>query len=145
MIDELDLALNDQLNQLAMLETHAIRKVLGKHGLRRARYYLLKNLYDYPGLTLGQLSEKTFVYGASASRTIYSLEKEGVVQRETNEQDRRIITLSLTEKGQAFFIAVNNDLNADIQARYQTLDKPTKERIVADLTRLQDTLSAYLH
>lgn len=144
-MDKLDQDLDKLLSQLTMLQTHSIKDVLGKHGLRRARYYILQHLYEQPHLTLGQLSERAFLYSASASRTVYSMEKEGLVERETDENDRRIITLALTPKGKMFYKEVRADLEADIQTRYKSLDTSTKERLVTDLRLLHDVLIDYLH
>ena len=140
MIDPIDQALHALFRELLLLHDAADKHVLAQHGLRRARYFVLHHLYHEAGLTLGQLSELTLIYSASASRIVYSMEQEGLVQRVVNESDRRLFTLSLTEKGRRFYEQVSADLAADVQARYQGLDAGAKLALLEDSRRLRDML-----
>ncbi len=50
-------------------------------------------------VTVGDVSELTFVDPANASTLCKKLEREGYLTRTRHSADRRVVTLSLTEKG----------------------------------------------
>ena len=61
--------------------------ILGKHG----------------PLSMGELSETTFVAPSSTTRTVKKLESMGLVRRERSAESERVVTVSLTKKGRALF------------------------------------------
>lgn len=143
MTESLELTLHNVLKDLLVLHSAADQFVLTRHGLRRARYYVLHHLYQTPERTLGQLSALTLMYSASLSRMIYSMEQEGLVARQANEQDRRLFTLSLTENGRRLYETVSAELAADIRQRFGELDAAQLQTLVALNGRLVATLDAH--
>ncbi len=51
------------------------------------------------GIPLSELAERLLVTGGNITGVIDRLEREGYVQRERDEKDRRIVRAKLTEKG----------------------------------------------
>lgn len=143
MTSNLDVKLSEILRDLAVLHNAIEKHVLSQHGLRRSRYYILYHLYHTPHRTLGQVSELTLLYTASVSRTVYSMEQEGLVQREIDPNDRRQFTLSLTAAGTKFYETVTADLHADIKKRFASLSQAEKETLLTQNTRLRDILDAH--
>jgi MarR family 2-MHQ and catechol resistance regulon transcriptional repressor len=137
MINPIDKELHRTLRTLILSLSASDKFIFAKHKLRTARFYILHHLYHEPGLTLGQLSEMTLLYNASASRIVYAMEKDGLVQRENDENDRRLFTLSLTENGRFFYETVNADLEADIQQRFAGLDEETRTNLRNSAQQLQ--------
>ncbi|MUT67925.1 MarR family winged helix-turn-helix transcriptional regulator [Paenibacillus sp. NEAU-GSW1] len=54
---------------------------------------------EHHRLTLNELTEKLLLERSSVSRLADQLVKEGFIHRETNEENRREVLLSLTQKG----------------------------------------------
>ena len=136
-----DEQLHKLLEDLSFLQQFSNQFVLSRHGLRRVRYHTMHHLYLQPELTLGQLNELTFVAPASSSRMVYQMEKEGLVQRTPSETDRRLFTLSLTDEGLALYKKVKEDMDLDIQKRFETLDESTKSSMLELNRHLRDALS----
>lgn len=143
MVNPFDRELYIVLRDLTLLAQEADKFIMLRHGLRMSRFYILHHLYHEPGLTLGQLTERALLFSASASRTVYSLEQEGLVEREDDKNDRRLFTLSLTADGRSFYEKVSADLDADIAKRFETVDSETKASLIEKNRRLCDLLQAH--
>ncbi len=139
--------LNHQLHHL-LLDIDLIylginKNILSKHGMRRVRYYTMRHLYLSPQLSLGELSHLTLVDRASLSRMVHTMEKDGLIDREADEVDRRLFKLSLTKDGESLFKRVQADMNADIQSRFEGLSDETKHRLLELNLELKHVLSEH--
>lgn len=68
-------------------------------GLTFSQYGALDILYHLGPLPLGQIAEKILRSEGNMTTVVDNLERRGLVRRERNERDRRVVTLSLTETG----------------------------------------------
>jgi MarR family transcriptional regulator, 2-MHQ and catechol-resistance regulon repressor len=73
---------------------------LASVSLTFSQYGVLDILYHLGPLPLGQIAEKILKSEGNMTTVVDNLERRGLVRRERNEKDRRVITLSLTETGQ---------------------------------------------
>lgn len=55
--------------------------------------------------TMGELADYTATDKASVSRTVTSLEKEGLIKRRSDSVDRRVVYIELTAKGKTKALA----------------------------------------
>lgn len=80
----------------------ALDHYLNRHGLMQGRWWVLILLMRQPDSTSTPsiLAEKSGVSRATMTRLIDSLERDGLVQRQFDEQDRRSFSVSLTSTGQ---------------------------------------------
>jgi MarR family transcriptional regulator, organic hydroperoxide resistance regulator len=81
----------------------AMRRMRGRrlvHGeLSDAQYGLLFGLCERDAASLSELAYSADVSPASATEMLDALEKNGLVQRERSERDRRLVLISLTDRG----------------------------------------------
>lgn len=143
MEDTLDHQLHHLLLDIDLIYLGINKQVLSKHNMRRVRYYTMRHLYLTPDITLGQLSDLTLVDRASLSRMIFSLEKDGLVIRKTNQTDRRVFKLSLTEDGNDLFLKVQVDMDADIRQRFKRLSQETKMELLELNNRMKVILTQH--
>ena len=118
MLSNLDQQLHALISDINLLYLDINKHVLSKHGLRQVRYYAMHHLHLEPRLSLGKLSKLTLVDRASLSRMVFTMEKEGLIEREADESDRRLFKLSLTQKGEELYHRVQTDMNTDIKNRF---------------------------
>lgn len=80
----------------------ALDKLLAKHALLQGRWWVLVLLLRQPDLTSSPtaLAEKTGVTKATMTGFIDSLEREGLISRLLDNEDRRKFLIRLTEVGQ---------------------------------------------
>lgn len=99
-LDTLPIAVIGRLIRCATVLQHAADAPLIRAGLARPEYDLLAALHRVGGeLTPTRLARETFASGAAVTKRMRQLEERGLVQRRTDERDRRVSHLSLTEEG----------------------------------------------
>jgi DNA-binding MarR family transcriptional regulator len=103
----------------------------GSAGITPSQMAVLGSLERTGPLTLGDLAAEEAISAPAISRTVRSLEEEGLVQRETVEDDRRASQVRLTPRAKRVMQAIRGQRNAWLEARMATLSP----RQVADLER----------
>jgi DNA-binding MarR family transcriptional regulator len=68
-------------------------------GLSAAQLFVLQTLRSQPGMSLGEVAERTATDQSSVSVVVRKLEEKGLVQKQTSSQDARRLELSLTRAG----------------------------------------------
>ncbi len=68
-------------------------------GLTISQFGTLESLYHLGPMCPGELSTKLLKSGGNITLVIDNLEKQGLVSRERDAHDRRMVTVSLTEAG----------------------------------------------
>jgi DNA-binding MarR family transcriptional regulator len=81
-------------------------------GVTLAQCHTLLELQLHKSISLNELSEKLYLDKSTVSRTVDSLVKKGTVNRDVPEENRRKVTLSLTEKGTGICQQINQDSDA---------------------------------
>ena len=73
------------------------RNTLG--GMTPSQFAVLEALYHLGSLTQGEVSTKVLKSGSNMTTVIDNLERDGLVRRERDAKDRRVINVHLTEAG----------------------------------------------
>jgi MarR family 2-MHQ and catechol resistance regulon transcriptional repressor len=81
----------------SILARLAERKTIGE--LTPSQFAVLEALHHLGPLTPGEVSDKILKSGSNITTVIDNLERDGLVRRERSRQDRRVITVHLTEAG----------------------------------------------
>jgi MarR family 2-MHQ and catechol resistance regulon transcriptional repressor len=83
--------------------TNALLTRLGERGtmqdLTPSQFAVLETLYHLGSLTQGEVSAKLLKSVSNITTVIDNLERDGLVRRERDPQDRRVIHIHLTEAG----------------------------------------------
>jgi DNA-binding MarR family transcriptional regulator len=135
--------LHKALDDLLLLHIASDKFVLARYSLRRVRFYTLRHIHHNPWISITRLSELSFSDAASTSRIVYSLEKEGLVSRQSKESDRRSFLLSLTKDGEALYEGVNAELEADIITRFSCIDSKQLLNDFQHIQRLGEAISQH--
>jgi DNA-binding MarR family transcriptional regulator len=89
------------------LEKH-IGEVMTEYGVTMAQSFILFALLEKDGCTLTEIGTRAQIDNSSLTTMVDKLEKEGLVERRLFAQDRRVVTLFLTEKGRELGTRVFN-------------------------------------
>lgn len=87
------------LNYVAKLFARAHATCLELHGVTIGQWAVLMFLWAKDGLTQTELSRQVAIEDATMVRTIDRMERDGLVRRVRNTQDRRQLKIFLTDKG----------------------------------------------
>ncbi|MGW6454610.1 MarR family winged helix-turn-helix transcriptional regulator [Streptomyces sp. NPDC055078] len=101
-IDSSPLAVLGRLHRSYNLYQGHIGRVFEKHGLSMAAFGVLAALRrqgDPYGCTAGRLAELNLVTTGGITQAVDKLVRAGLVRRERDESDRRVITVKLTTGG----------------------------------------------
>lgn len=70
-----------------------------QHEITTMQYCALSVLSAHPGISSAQLAVRSFVTPQSANQMVTALERMGFIERQPDPVNRRILRISLTEKG----------------------------------------------
>jgi DNA-binding MarR family transcriptional regulator len=90
-----------QLMFLGKLLDHLMEHQLASHGLNRTQALVLIALSHHEGLKVLDLCAHAWVEPANVTRTLQSLERLGLTERQPHPTDGRVSLLHLTETGRA--------------------------------------------
>jgi DNA-binding MarR family transcriptional regulator len=94
---------------------------------------------------LSDLAARQHVSLATMSKIVTGLVDRGYVERTSEGNDRRYITLRLTRKGQRFFDKTNAHTHQRIVARVKSLSNEERRRIVEGLRVLESVFAEKGH
>jgi DNA-binding MarR family transcriptional regulator len=89
-------------------------QMLEQYGISIPQSFILKTLMEENGITLKEIGNRTLIDSSSMTVLIDKLEKDDLVERKLDAQDRRAIRIYITEKGRNLaseVIAIAADFN----------------------------------
>lgn len=120
----------------------ALDSCLSQHGLLQGRWWVLILLMreDNGCSTPSALADKAGVSRATMTGLIDSLERDGLVQRIFDAEDRRRVSVRLTPAGQARLDEVMPDYYRRLRQLMAPLDETQREALRGTLQRLQQNI-----
>ncbi|MBT4427649.1 MAG: MarR family transcriptional regulator [Rhodospirillaceae bacterium] len=96
--------IEDSTSQLvsvaARLFSRALQARFAEHDVSAGQWPLLLYLWEQDGLSQKQLARRVQIEEPTTTRTLDRMERDGLVRRVRDENDRRRINVFLTERGQ---------------------------------------------
>lgn len=77
-----------------------LTKALAPLGMKIAQLDILMNVHRHPGLSQHDLARRLLVGRSNITMLLPQLEKQGVLRRENDPKDKRVMRLFLTEPGE---------------------------------------------
>lgn len=90
-------------------------------GLTYTQYIVFLVLWEQDGITVGTLGEKLMLDNGTLSPLLKKMQQAGYIERRRSQEDERVVTITLTEKGR--------------QLQEQAKDIPLKVISCVDLPR----------
>ena len=88
----------------SLLARIAARETIGN--LTFSQFAVLEALYHLGPMTAGEVSQKILKSGSNLTTVIDNLERDGLVRRERDQNDRRVVNVHMTEAGTSKIEAV---------------------------------------
>lgn len=92
-------------------------------------------------ISLNELSDKLDIENSSMSRTVNKLVTSNLASRNIDPNDRRYVTISLTESGLEQFHKVEKDMNAYFQKIYTAIPENKQNQVMESTQILLDAIS----
>jgi DNA-binding MarR family transcriptional regulator len=121
--------------------SEAFGRRLQNTGITRIQWIALYYLQMKGMISQRELSNLMNVKDSSAGRLMDRLERDGLIERERNDVDRRVISLKLTEKGNQLIsdlmpigIQFNNDLVEGIDEQELLIYEKVLNKMISNIT-----------
>lgn len=119
------------------IEDEVRRRLRARFGVSLARFDYLAQLYRHGGLKMRDLSRYLMVTGGNITGLTDELERDGLVQRESVETDRRAWIVHLTPQGRRTFEAMAKQHELWILELFAGLEPAALHRLYTHLGELR--------
>jgi len=135
MNEEIDILLN---NIMGLIKSRN-RKLMESYGITPLQYRAL-NLIKDKNPTMGDLCDLLYLSSSSVTDLVDRLESNGLARRVRSSEDRRVITLEITEEGISLLEEIREKESEVLSKSLNLLDEETKIRIKYALEELYNVL-----
>ncbi|MEH7251509.1 MarR family winged helix-turn-helix transcriptional regulator [Neobacillus niacini] len=103
-------------------------------GERRILGYL--TFFKTGGASSGELSEKLFLSTPRVASALKSLSKKGFIERNRDENDKRIVIVTITEAGKSFMLEEHEKAISMLEKTLEKLGEKDAQEFVRILNRI---------
>ena len=121
--------------------TNAADAVYRRHGVRLGQQYLLMCLWGRDGLTPGEIAATTGLATPTVTRSATRMAASGLLRREPDPVDGRLVRLWLTDEGRRLRRVLNAEISQLSERALAGLSDAERESLVAMLHRIRANLS----
>ena len=119
-----------------------LTRALAPLDLKIAQLDVLMNLYRHPGMSQHDVARRLLVGRSNITMLLPQLEKQGVLRRESDPKDRRVMRLYLTPAGEALLMKALKIYNGLIE-RVMAQSTPSEcDKMGGMMERISDMLKA---
>ena len=124
-----------------LLKTYADQRAR-QFGISRAQWTVLMRLDRFEGLKQSELAEVLDLQPISLTRLLDRLAENGLIERRPDPNDRRANRLYLTPAARPLLEQLSKLGEAMMAEVLETIDEPSRERLLRDLDAMKDNLRA---
>jgi DNA-binding MarR family transcriptional regulator len=110
------------------------------YGLTMIQSRILIGIDKCSNTNIGNISEMLDISSPNVSNMCKRLEKHGFIIRNRSQEDERIVTLELTEKGMETLKNINKDLNQKFKPILDSKSDKDFEDIITGMRKLNELL-----
>ncbi len=118
------------------------QEVSGRFGITGPQLWALKTIAEHEALALGDLSKKMYLHPSTVTGVVDRLEAKGYVVRERNREDRRVVKVSLTDKGKDLVKTAPNPVQGKMIYGLRNLESEELRTIYESVKRLAEIAEA---
>lgn len=130
------------VNETSYLFAEYVCGEFEKIGMRFSYRHILKPLMDNKSLTQLELVKITGQKPPTISITLRNMERDGIVSREKNDDDRRETHVCLTEKGKKMYAKVVEVLDEAQEIMLRGLSEKELKAMRTTLAKMDDNLKS---
>ncbi|WP_433469214.1 MarR family winged helix-turn-helix transcriptional regulator [Spirillospora sp. CA-128828] len=120
-------------------------RIIEKHGISPAGFFLLRLLITEDGLRPGEVAKRLLVTPATVTSVVDTLERNGHVRRERSYRDRRGVMLLITDSGRRLLAEKSQPIGQDLARLYDVVDEGDEAAVRRFLLNLIKKFENYSH
>ena len=119
-----------------LLSNKKLQDDLDRLHLTSPQFYVLATIGYAGGMPFGDIGEKMMVTVSNLTGIVDRLEEKGLVVRERDSRDRRVVRVMLTDKGGKLYKSTIPLFEKSISEVFSPLGKPQQKELASLLRRL---------
>ena len=131
----------DALRRIVQVLRQAAHEVEADVGLTTAQLFALQQIAAHPGASINDLARRTFTHQSSVSVVIGRLVDRGLVAKSASPNDRRRVTLKLTEGGRRLLKRSPAPAQEQLIAGLASLGDHERRSLAASLATVASTMT----
>tara|TARA_B100000945_G_scaffold146915_1_gene117600 strand:+ start:169 stop:591 length:423 start_codon:yes stop_codon:yes gene_type:complete len=129
------MSITEHLSDVSLNYFALLRKLSSKFDLTLSQSLLLIYV-PFEGITISDLSDKLGVDISTMTRNIQRIEKQDLIERSKNLDDKRSIKLNLSKRGKKIIALLNDDITNNLSPILKKYDFEKIEKIKSSLESL---------
>ena len=113
-----------------------------KCGIGGSQLWALAAIVGQPAIRVSELAHTLSVHQSTASNLVEHMVRLGLIQRDRDEDDHRVVRLSATPRGAALLARAPQPLTGLLPDALSNLDEPTLARLHENLGQLLSVMQA---
>ena len=105
-------------------------------GVSGAQLWVMQEIWEQPGLRMGELAARMSIHQTTASNLVDALVKKSHLRKARDQPDQRVVTLHLTDTGQAVISAAPQPARGLLPGALARLDGASLAQLNAGLAAL---------
>ena len=131
-----ELTVGQLLAQVCRMSGHRLRVHMTKIGLHKGQGFALIHLWHHEGIPQRELSRAMHISPASVTNMLQRMERDGLIVRERDREDQRVVRVFLTDKAKGMreeARAVFHQMEEELSSIYTDEEKATLHRLLMKL------------
>lgn len=133
-----------ELNQISFRDFQGALKRFHEGALSLVHLNLLMLLRFNGPLTMSRLAELLDVSVASATGIVDRVEKKGVIERRRSDEDRRVVQVYVTEKGEQVFTQMQAERQANMMKMISNITDSDLRALLQGLRAVREARDKWL-
>lgn len=116
------------------------RDILNDFEITPPQFNALLLLSEHGDMTIGELGSKMYLASSTATDLIDRMERNLLVERVRDENDRRVVRLHMTDKGKQMILEVLESRKRYLDNLLTHVDQEDQEKLVNSLSKIYDLM-----
>ena len=120
---------------------HASAAAFARHGVYEGQQFVLRTLWREDGLPPGEVARRLGLATPTITRAATRMEAAGLLRREPHPTDRRLVRLTLTDRGRDLEKIIDEETNRLTERALAGFGTADRAALVAALTQIRRNLT----
>lgn len=113
-----------------------------RHGVREGQQFILMRLWEQDGQTPGQIAKQLDLATPTVTKAATRMEASGLLTRQPDQHDRRLVRLHLTERGHELKEILDHEMSKLAERALATLSEEERATLIKALTQIRHNLTS---